>query len=199
MLENGARCQFRNPRFEGRPFGRKDAKHPQVEVRPGWMRGLSSGSLVVASHSLAVGQTERRPGRDGIGPGPGGAAQAGRGLAVQLRRCPCPRPAPVLWARGPLRPKGEWVRIPASANPRRGLSSSGRRHLVCEGVGKEAWHRGRATNSGQLLRANPRKRRAFIGPFERRPNIFTQTFLGPSESRVWHWYSRIHNSKHQFW
>lgn len=130
MLENGARCQFRNPRFEGRPFGRKDAKHPQVEVRPGWMRGLSSGSLVVASHSLAVGQTERRPGRDGIGPGPGGAAQAGRGLAVQLRRCPCPRPAPVLWARGPLRPKGEWVRIPASANPRRGLSSSGRRHLV---------------------------------------------------------------------
>lgn len=72
------------------------------------------------------------------GRGRGGAAQAGRGLAVQLRRYPCPRPAPVLWARGALRPKGQWERESASANPKRGLYSAGRRHLVCEGVGQKA-------------------------------------------------------------
>lgn len=95
---------------------------------------------MVAYHGRAMGQTERRPGTEGIGPGRGrvGAAQAGRGLAVQLRRCLCPRPAPVLWARGASRPRDQRGRERASANPRRGLYSAGRRHLVCYRVGQKA-------------------------------------------------------------
>lgn len=95
---------------------------------------------MVAYHGQAMGQTERRPGTEGIGPGRGrvGAAQAGRGLAVQLRRCLCPRPAPVLWARGASRPREQRGRERVSANPRRGLYSAGRRHLVCYRVGQKA-------------------------------------------------------------
>ena len=99
----------------------------------------------MAYHGPAMGQIERRPGTEGIGPGRGrvGAAQAGRELAVQLRRCPCPLPAPVLWARGALRPREQEGRERASANPRHGLYSAGRRHLVSERVGQEACQGGR--------------------------------------------------------
>lgn len=97
-------------------LGRKKPNISKVEVIPGWSKNLSFGGLLVAYHGRAMGQIERRPGTEGIGPGRGrvGAAQAGRRLAVQLRRCPCPLPAPVLWARGALRPREQEGRERAS-------------------------------------------------------------------------------------
>ena len=126
-------------------MGRKKPNISKVEVIPGWRKNLSFGGLLVAYHGRAMGQIERTPGTEGIGPGRGrvGAAQAGRRLAVQLRRCPCPLPAPVLWARGALRLREQEGRERASANPRRGLYSAGRRRLVRERVGQEACQGGR--------------------------------------------------------
>lgn len=155
-------------------LGGKRPNISKVKVIPGWRRNLSFGGLVVAYHGRAMGQTERRSGTEGMGSGRGrvGAAQAGRGLAVQLRRCPCPRPAPVLWARGALRSKGQWGREPQQTL---GAASTplGAAILCAKGWGKRRDKEGGTMNSGQSARSNRRKRRALIGPFERRPHIFS--------------------------
>lgn len=139
----------------------------------------------MAYHGRAMGQIERRPGTEGIGPGRGrvGAAQAGRKLAVQLRRCPVP-PGPVLWARGALRPREQEGRERASTNPKppRPLLRWALPSCVKKGWGKRHVKEGGATNSGQSVRLNHRKHRAFIGQFERRPNIFEVLYRGEAET-----------------
>ena len=88
---------------------RLEGKRPnisKVEVSPGWRRYLSFGGLVVANHGRAVGQTERRPGTDGIGPGPGGGGAGwarARGPATQEPLSPpgpCPRGSRLFASKG---------------------------------------------------------------------------------------------------
>lgn len=91
-------------------------------------------------------------GRDREGPGRGrvGEAQGARGPATQVPLSP---PGPCPPARGDWHPKGERDRESASANPRRGLDSTGRRHLVSEGVGQAE---GGTMACGQSVRGNGR-------------------------------------------
>lgn len=73
-------------------------------------------------------------GRAGPGPGGGGSGWArARGPATQVPLSP---PGPCPPARGEWHPKGKRDRKSASANPKRRLDSTGRRHLVCEGTGQ---------------------------------------------------------------
>lgn len=77
-----------------------------------------------------------RGGPDRAGPGPGGGGAGwvrARGPAPQVPLSP---PGPCPPARGDWRPKWERDGESASASPRRGLGSAGRRHLVCEGAGQ---------------------------------------------------------------
>lgn len=78
-------------------LGGKKPNISKVEVSPGRRRELSFGGQVAANHGRAVGQTERRPGTDGVGPGPGGGGAGwarARGPATQVPLSP-PGPRPL--------------------------------------------------------------------------------------------------------
>lgn len=142
----------------------------KVTVSRAWREFFSFGSW--ERHTRPDNGSDREEtGKDGTGseragPGPGGGGAGwarARGPATQVSLSP---PGPCPPARGDWHPKGERDRESAPANPKRGLDSTGRRHLVCKGEGQEGR---RGDGLWPIGEGQWQKCRKTIGLFERRP------------------------------
>ena len=115
--------------------------------------------------------------RERKGSGQAGAGWGRRRLGASSRSSYAGAPVPsrppfsglaALCAQGSRREGSEPQQTPGTASTPLGAA------ILCQkGWGKRHVKEGGTTNSGQSMRPSHRKRRALIGPFERRPNTFS--------------------------